>query len=140
MPFAPQDLKRAHKSRPLGVLFFALGLLSHVEDSGVDSALLLRATSELGLPEAASRAAILRLRREGMLLSERDGRRARYSIAPPVAAVQQRWNDYFRAGLLLGTACSPDCCTTSARRIGRDETGYAEPRSWLVMGSYAPDC
>jgi phenylacetic acid degradation operon negative regulatory protein len=46
----------------------------------------------------ASRAAILRLRREGMLLSERDGRRARYSVARPVAAVQQRWNDYFRAG------------------------------------------
>jgi phenylacetic acid degradation operon negative regulatory protein len=98
MPFAPQDLKRAHKSRPLGVIFFALGLLSRVEDSGVDSALLLRVTSELGLPEAACRAAILRMRREGMLLSERDGRRARYSIALPVAAMQQRWNDYFRAG------------------------------------------
>ncbi len=65
-----------------------------MEDDGADSALLLRVTSELGLPEAASRAAILRLRRDGMLLSER----ARYSIAPPVAAMQQRWNDYFRAG------------------------------------------
>jgi phenylacetic acid degradation operon negative regulatory protein len=52
----------------------------------------------LGLPETAWRAAILRLRRDGQLVSERVGRSARYSPSPAVAAAQRRWGAHFREG------------------------------------------
>ncbi|MGI8624904.1 MAG: PaaX family transcriptional regulator C-terminal domain-containing protein [Solirubrobacteraceae bacterium] len=77
---------------------FALGVTQQAVPGPVDGALLLRVVEDLGLSAPAARAAILRMRREGMLRSERAGRRARYSVSEELAAAQQRWRAHFSAG------------------------------------------
>ncbi len=73
-------------------------MISQVDDGPTDGGLLMRVAADLGLSAPAARAAILRLRREGMLNSERQGRRARYSVTEEVAAAQRRWTEHFQAG------------------------------------------
>jgi phenylacetic acid degradation operon negative regulatory protein len=86
-----------HRASP-GIVFFALGLVSSVNDTTANAALVLAVAEELGLPRTACRAVILRLRRDGQLHSRRIGRSARYTVSPPVAAAQLRWTEHFRDG------------------------------------------
>ena len=82
-------------------MFFALGLISALQgedETSANAPLVLAIAADLGLPETVSRAAILRLRRDGQLASERIGRRARYSASPSVAAAQRRWVEHFQNG------------------------------------------
>lgn len=75
-----------------------MGLLAWSRPGPVEARVLLRVTADLGLSEGAARTTILRMRRQGMLRSEREGRTARYSLAPEVLTAQQRITDHFRVG------------------------------------------
>lgn len=46
--------------------------------------------ADLGLSEAAARSLLLRMRREGLLTSERAGRQASYRLAPIIDSAQER--------------------------------------------------
>lgn len=75
-----------------------MGLLAWSRPGPVEARVLLRVSADLGLSEGAARTTILRMRRHGMLRSEREGRTARYSVAPEILAAQQRIADHFRVG------------------------------------------
>jgi phenylacetic acid degradation operon negative regulatory protein len=51
---------------------------------------LLRLLADLGVSGTAARSLLLRMRREGLLSSQRAGRQARYLLAPSVSAAQAR--------------------------------------------------
>ena len=53
-------------------------------------AVLIRLLGDLGLSEGAARSLLLRMRREGLLGSERFGRQSRYHLTPLVQATQVR--------------------------------------------------
>jgi phenylacetic acid degradation operon negative regulatory protein len=86
------------RQRSPGIVFFALGLVAALDDDGPNASLVVAIAGELGLSEAASRTTILRLRRDGMIRSERMGRGARYVASPAIAAAQRRWTEHFSAG------------------------------------------
>jgi phenylacetic acid degradation operon negative regulatory protein len=91
--------KSAYSLSATGIVFFALGLISSVgQDGAANAGLVLAVAAELGLAETACRAAILRLRRDRQLVSERVGRSARYAASPAVAAAQRRWAEHFQHG------------------------------------------
>ena len=77
-------------------VFFALGLAAIGRDeAAVPGPVLITVLSDLGLSESAARAAILRLRRQGWLSSERHGRHTYYAPTATIHARQQRVQDHF---------------------------------------------
>ncbi len=78
-----------------GLVFFALGLSAAGDGESVPGPALIAVLSELGLAESAARAAILRLRRNGWLSSQRHGRRTHYAPTAPIRTHQQRFKDHF---------------------------------------------
>jgi phenylacetic acid degradation operon negative regulatory protein len=79
-------------------VFFALGLAAIGRDeAGVPGPVLITVLSDLGLSESAARAAILRLRRQGWLSSQRHGRHTYYAPTATIRARQQRVQEHFTA-------------------------------------------
>lgn len=76
-------------------VFFALGLAAAGHDNAVPGPALIALLSDLGLSESAARAAILRLRRQGWLASERHGRHTEYVLTAALRTHQQRFQDHF---------------------------------------------
>lgn len=81
--------------RATGQVFFALGLATVGHDEAVPGPVLIALLSDLGLSESAARAAILRLRRQGWLSSERHGRHTHYVPTAAIRTHQQRFQDHF---------------------------------------------
>lgn len=74
----------------MGLVFFAFGVLRVPTGQPVAGPILIRLLADLGLSEAAARTLLLRMRRDGLLTSERAGRQARYRLAPVINATQER--------------------------------------------------
>jgi len=74
----------------MGLICFAFGVAGIPPGQHVAGPLLIRLLADLGLSEAAARSLLLRMRREGLLDSERAGRQARYRLAPVITAAQDR--------------------------------------------------
>jgi phenylacetic acid degradation operon negative regulatory protein len=74
----------------MGLICFAFGVAGIPPGQHVAGPLLLRILADLGLHEAAARSLLLRMRREGLLDSERAGRQARYRLAPVITSAQDR--------------------------------------------------
>ena len=77
-------------SPQVGLVCFAYGAAQAQPDAPVAGPVLLRLLADLGVSGPAARSLLLRMRREGWLTSERDGRQARYRLAPLVLAGQDR--------------------------------------------------
>jgi phenylacetic acid degradation operon negative regulatory protein len=79
----------------MGLVVFAFGAASapfggELPGGALSGRALVRLLDELGLSEGAARALLLRMRREGWLDSERQGREARYRLAPAISSAQTR--------------------------------------------------
>jgi phenylacetic acid degradation operon negative regulatory protein len=74
----------------IGIVAFAFGLASAHQGDAVAGPVLIRLLADLGISGPAARSLVLRMRREGWLTSERDGRQARYRLAPLTAAAHAR--------------------------------------------------
>ena len=74
----------------MGLVCFAFGVARVPPGQPLAGSILIRLLAELGLSEAAARSLLLRMRRDGLLVSERSGRQAKYRLAPVVDAVQER--------------------------------------------------
>ncbi|HEY0937245.1 MAG TPA: hypothetical protein VGD91_26340, partial [Trebonia sp.] len=77
------------------LVFFAFGTATaafggQLPDGALAGSALIRLLAELGLSPGAARSLLLRMRRDGWLDSERQGREARYRIAPVVSSAQAR--------------------------------------------------
>jgi phenylacetic acid degradation operon negative regulatory protein len=74
----------------MGLISFAFGVARVPPGQHMPGPLLIRLLADLGLSEAAARSLLLRMRREGLLDSERAGRQARYRLTPLVISAQDR--------------------------------------------------
>ena len=74
----------------IGVVCFAIGFAQARGPAPVPGPVLLRLLADLGVSGAAARSLLLRMRREGLLSSQRAGRQAGYQLAPGVSAAQAR--------------------------------------------------
>jgi phenylacetic acid degradation operon negative regulatory protein len=74
----------------MGLVYFAFGAADVGASEYLAGPILLRLLADLGLSESAARSLLLRMRHDGLLSSERDGRTARYRLAPAVYAAQAR--------------------------------------------------
>jgi len=72
------------------VVLFALGVARVDPGEGLPASVLVDLLEALGLSPAAARAAILRARRKGWLISRRQGRRVAYTLSPAMAAAEER--------------------------------------------------
>lgn len=111
-------------------------------DGPVPGPVMVRVAGELGLSEAATRATILRLRRQGSLTSHRSGRRAAYAVAAPMEAIQDRarrqaeegpplWDGAFSA--LLHDFPEPERHRRDALRLAASLAGYGVLRPGLLV-------
>ncbi len=74
----------------MGLVCFAFGVARVPPGQPLAGRILIRLLADLGLSEAAARSLLLRMRREGLLASERAGRQATYRLAPVVGSAQER--------------------------------------------------
>jgi phenylacetic acid degradation operon negative regulatory protein len=74
----------------MGLVYFAFGAAQVKPSEFLPGPILFRLLADLGLSESAARSLLLRMRNDGLLSSERDGRTARYRLAPAVYAAQAR--------------------------------------------------
>jgi phenylacetic acid degradation operon negative regulatory protein len=85
----------------MGLVFFAFGAAAGAYDGQLPGGqltgrALIRLLTDLGLTESAARSLLLRMRREGWLDSQKDGRQARYSLAPVISVAQARIENQMR--------------------------------------------
>ncbi len=129
-------------SRSIEVILFALGICARVAAGPAPGPVVVRVARELGLSEAATRATILRLRRQGSLTSHRSGRRAAYAVAAPMEAIQDRarrqaeegppaWDGVFSA--LLHDFPEPERHRRDALRLAASLAGYGVLRPGLLV-------
>lgn len=74
----------------MGLVCFAFGVARVPPGQPLAGRILIRLLADLGLSEAAARSLLLRMRREGLLTSERAGRQAKYRLAPVIDSAQER--------------------------------------------------
>jgi len=74
----------------MGLVYFAFGAAQVGASGSLAGPTLLRMLADLGLSESAARSLLLRMRHDGLLSATRDGRTARYRLAPAVHAAQAR--------------------------------------------------
>jgi phenylacetic acid degradation operon negative regulatory protein len=79
----------------MGLVFFVFGAAAaahrgQLPGGQLTGGALIRLLTDLGLSQSAARSLLLRMRREGWLDSQKDGRQARYRQAPVVSAAQAR--------------------------------------------------
>jgi phenylacetic acid degradation operon negative regulatory protein len=77
-------------SPQIGLLGLAIGAAQVRPGESVAGPVLLRLLADLGVSGSAARSLLLRMRREGLLSSQRIGREARYRLAPIMFAGQER--------------------------------------------------
>ena len=85
----------------MGLVFFAFGAASvpfggELPGGQLPGRALIQLLADLGLSQSAARSLLLRMRREGWLDSERDGREARYRLAPVISSAQARIESQLR--------------------------------------------
>ena len=80
----------------MGLVYFVFGAAEVGAGGSLAGPVLLRLLADLGLSESAARSLLLRMRHDGLLSSERDGRTARYRLAPAVYAAQARMERQLR--------------------------------------------
>jgi phenylacetic acid degradation operon negative regulatory protein len=85
----------------MGLVCFAFGAAAvpfggQLPDGQLAGRALIQLLADLGLSEAASRSVLLRMRQEGWLDSERNGREARYRLAPAINSAQARIESQLR--------------------------------------------
>ncbi len=113
-----------------------------MSDGPAPGPVVVRVAGDLGLSEAATRATILRLRRQGSLTSHRSGRRAAYAVAPPMEAIQDRarrqaeegpppWDGVFSA--LLHDFPESERRRRDALRLAASLAGYGVLRPGLLV-------
>jgi phenylacetic acid degradation operon negative regulatory protein len=126
----------------MGVVLFAFGVTQTPAGASLPGPLLMRLLADLGLSGSAARAVLLRMRRDGILYSTRDGRVAHYALAPAIGAVEERleaqlrgkrptWNGAFH-GLLYEVPETHRPFRDRLRRLAR-LSGYAPLRSGLLI-------
>ena len=105
---------------------------------------LIQLLADLGLSQSASRSLLLRMRREGWLDSERDGREARYRLAPAINSAQARIEGQLRgqrppwAGFFSGVLYEiPEHARAFRDRLRRTAQllGYATLRPGLLIAA-----
>ena len=79
----------------MGLVVFAFGAASapfggQLPGGALLGRALLQLLAELGLSPGAARSLLLRMRRDGWLQSTREGREARYQLAPAISSAQAR--------------------------------------------------
>lgn len=74
----------------MGVVLFAFGAAQVPPGGSLPGLLLLELLDDLGLTRSATRSVLLRMRRDGLLVSTRVGRQAYYRLTPAVIAMQRR--------------------------------------------------
>ncbi len=82
--------RRGEMTPRMGLICFAFGVARVPAGHPLAGRILIRLLADLGLSEAAARSLLLRMRKEGLLTSERAGRQASYRLAPIVDAAQER--------------------------------------------------
>ncbi len=85
-----REVKRGEITPRIGVVCFAMGFAQARATGPVPGPVLLRLLADLGVSGAAARSLLLRMRRDGLLSSQRAGRQAGYLLAPAVSAAQAR--------------------------------------------------
>jgi phenylacetic acid degradation operon negative regulatory protein len=85
----------------MGLVLFAFGVAAvpfggQLPGGRLPGRTLIRLLTDLGLSQSASRSLLLRMRREGWLASERDGREASYRLDPAIWAAQARIENQLR--------------------------------------------
>ncbi|MGI8902877.1 MAG: PaaX family transcriptional regulator C-terminal domain-containing protein [Solirubrobacteraceae bacterium] len=128
--------------RATGQVFFVLGLALAGRADTVPGPVLITLLSDLGLSESAARAAILRLRRRGWLISQRHGRHTRYAPTAAILTHQQRFQEHFTTpsapwdgafhGLLYEVPERDRAFRDHLRRSARI-LGYARLRAGLLI-------
>ncbi len=128
----------------MGLVFFAFGVARVGPGDSLSGPVLVRLLADLGVSASATRSLLLRMRREGWLISTRTGRLAHYRLAPIVTATEGRlerqlrgerpkWNGAF-AGLLYSI---PERHRAFRDRLRRSAqlVGYATLRPGLLLAS-----
>ena len=85
-----RELQPGEITPRIGVVCFAMGFAQASGPGPVPGPVLLRLLADLGVSDGAARSLLLRMRREGLLSSQRAGRQAGYLLAPSVSAAQAR--------------------------------------------------
>jgi phenylacetic acid degradation operon negative regulatory protein len=139
----------AEVSPRMGLVVFAFGAAAvpfrgQLPGGQLPGSALLQLLADLGLSQSASRSLLLRMRREGWLESERDGREARYRLAPAVHSAQARierqlrgqrppWPGFF-SGALYEIPEDARAYRDRLRRTGQ-LLGYATLRPGLMIAA-----
>jgi phenylacetic acid degradation operon negative regulatory protein len=128
----------------MGLVYFAFGTAQVSAGEFLAGPILLRLLADLGLSESAARSLLLRMRQDGLLSSERDGRTARYRLAPAVYAAQARLERQLRghrpawAGSFHGVLYEvPERSRAYRDRLRRTAhlLGYAKLRPGLLIAA-----
>jgi phenylacetic acid degradation operon negative regulatory protein len=80
----------------MGLVCFAFGVTQLPLGQSLAGPVLIELLGQLGVAEPAARSLLLRMRKEGMLESERAGREALYRLAPAVTAAMTRIDGQLR--------------------------------------------
>lgn len=126
----------------MGVVLFAFGVAQVPPGGALAGPLLMRLVADLGLSGPAARSVLLRMRRDGLLISRRAGRVAHYQLALPVTSAEGRlerqlrgdrpvWSGAF-AGLLYEVPEVHRPFRDRLRRVAR-LAGYANLRPGLLI-------
>jgi phenylacetic acid degradation operon negative regulatory protein len=133
----------------MGLVVFAFGAASapfggQLPGGALAGRPLIHLLAELGLSRGASRSLLLRMRRDGWLNSEREGREARYRLAPAVSSAQARverqlrgqrppWEGFFN-GVLYEVPEQDRAFRDRLRRTAQ-LLGYATLRPGLLIAT-----
>lgn len=131
-------------SSKFGLLCFAFGVARGRSGGTLSGPVLVRLLADLGLSESAARSLILRMRREGWLISTRSGRVTHYRLASIVTATEARlerqlrgvrpqWDGGFAA--LLYSVAERDRAFRDRLRRSAQLAGYATLRPGLLLAS-----
>ena len=128
----------------MALVYFAFGAAEVAAGQALAGPILLRLLADLGLSESAARSLLLRMRHDGLLNSERDGRTARYRLAHAVHAAQARLERQLRgqrpawSGSFHGVLYEvPEASRAYRDRLRRNAQllGYAMLRPGLLIAT-----
>lgn len=139
-----RELKPGDITPQIGVVCFAMGFAQASGPGPVPGPVLLRLLADLDVSGGAARSLLLRMRREGLLSSQRAGRQAGYLLAPSVSAAQARtyrqlngerpaWTGAF-SGLLFTVPERHRAFRDQLRRLAR-LLGYALLQPGLLIAA-----
>lgn len=91
-------IRQPEISPQVSLVCLAFGAAQVRPGDSVSGPVLFRLLADLGVSAAAARSMLLRMRRDGWLSSERDGRQARYRLSPLLFAARERVEKQLRGG------------------------------------------